>query len=72
MVHQHEDDPERKYLLTIVFPCSVNESRKYAWKNRTHFCEFGAMAVFLEMTPVLNLLFFWTNVVGKCTFTICC
>ncbi|KAG0027793.1 hypothetical protein BGZ81_005286 [Podila clonocystis] len=43
---------------------SVNESRKYAWKNRTHFCEFGTVAVFLEMTPVLNLLFFWTNVVG--------
>ncbi|KAG0341425.1 hypothetical protein BG000_009126 [Podila horticola] len=43
---------------------SVNESRKYAWKNRSHFCEFGAVAVFLEMTPVLNLLFFWTNVVG--------
>ncbi|KAG0251749.1 hypothetical protein BG011_007395 [Mortierella polycephala] len=43
---------------------SVNQSRKYAWKNRGDFCEFGAAAVFLEMIPVLNLLFFWTNVVG--------
>jgi hypothetical protein len=43
----------------------VNQSRKYAWKHRAEFCEFGAVAVLLEMTPVLNLLFFWTNVVGK-------
>ncbi|KAF9351302.1 hypothetical protein BGX26_010651 [Mortierella sp. AD094] len=43
---------------------SVNQSRKYGWKHRSEFCEFGAVAVFLEMTPVLNLLFFWTNVVG--------
>ncbi|KAG0366806.1 hypothetical protein BGZ54_004860 [Gamsiella multidivaricata] len=43
---------------------SVNQSRKYAWKRRSEFCEFGGVAVFLEMTPVLNLLFFWTNVVG--------
>ncbi|KAG0047489.1 hypothetical protein BGZ83_007459 [Gryganskiella cystojenkinii] len=43
---------------------TVNQSRKYAWKNKTDFCEFGGVAVFLEMTPVLNLLFFWTNVVG--------
>ncbi|KAI1321198.1 hypothetical protein EDD11_007764 [Mortierella claussenii] len=43
---------------------SVNQSRKYAWKHRSQYCEFGAVAVFLEMTPVLNLLFFWTNVVG--------
>lgn len=43
---------------------SVNQSRRYAWKNRTHYCEFGAVAVFLEMTPVLNLLFLWTNIVG--------
>ncbi|KAF9290678.1 hypothetical protein BGZ68_006393 [Mortierella alpina] len=43
---------------------SVNQSRKYAWRHRSEFCEFGAVAVFLEMTPVLNILFFWTNVVG--------
>ncbi|KAF9111671.1 hypothetical protein BGX27_004612 [Mortierella sp. AM989] len=43
---------------------SVNQSRKFGWKHRSEFCEFGAVAVFLEMTPVLNLLFFWTNVVG--------
>jgi len=43
---------------------TVNQSRKYAWKHKGEFCEFGAVAVFLEMTPVLNLLFFWTNVVG--------
>ncbi|KAF9352500.1 hypothetical protein BGX34_012118 [Mortierella sp. NVP85] len=42
----------------------VSQSRKYAWKHRAKFCEFGSVAVFLEMTPVLNLLFFWTNVVG--------
>ncbi|KAF9118432.1 hypothetical protein BGX30_004581 [Mortierella sp. GBA39] len=42
----------------------VNQSRKYAWKHRAEYCEFGAVAVLLEMTPVLNILFFWTNVVG--------
>ncbi|KAG0328554.1 hypothetical protein BGZ99_005033 [Dissophora globulifera] len=43
---------------------SVNQSRKYAWKHRTEFCEFGGVAVFLEMMPLINLLFFWTNIVG--------
>ncbi|KAG0221847.1 hypothetical protein BGW42_006735 [Actinomortierella wolfii] len=43
---------------------SVNQSRRYAWKHRTAYCEFGVVAVFLEMTPILNLFFFWTNVVG--------
>ncbi|KAF9167355.1 hypothetical protein DFQ27_002182 [Actinomortierella ambigua] len=43
---------------------SVSQSRRYAWKHRTAYCEFGAVAVFLEMTPILNLFFFWTNVVG--------
>ncbi|KAI8597033.1 hypothetical protein EDD21DRAFT_342817 [Dissophora ornata] len=43
---------------------SVNQSRRYAWKHRPEYCEFGAVAVFLEMTPLLNLLFFWTNIVG--------
>ncbi|KAF9914002.1 hypothetical protein BX616_009170, partial [Lobosporangium transversale] len=43
---------------------NVSQSRKYAWEHRVEYCEFGAVAVFLEMTPVLNLLFFWTNVVG--------
>ncbi|KAF8918023.1 hypothetical protein BGZ58_004941, partial [Dissophora ornata] len=42
---------------------SVNQSRRYAWKHRPEYCEFGAVAVFLEMTPLLNLLFFWTNIV---------
>jgi len=53
----------RSYCAFLYF--RVNQSRKYAWKHRAEFCEFGAVAVLLEMTPVLNLLFFWTNVVGE-------
>ncbi|KAF9992246.1 hypothetical protein BGZ80_007021 [Entomortierella chlamydospora] len=48
----------------IHYDVELCKMRKYGWKHRNEFCEFGAVAVFLEMTPVLNLLFFWTNVVG--------
>lgn len=43
---------------------SVSESRRYAWKNRSSYCSFGAVAVALELVPLFNLLFMWTNVVG--------
>lgn len=43
---------------------SVSESRRFAWRNRASYCNFGAVAVALELVPLFNLLFMWTNVVG--------
>ncbi|KAI8376263.1 uncharacterized protein BYT42DRAFT_573992 [Radiomyces spectabilis] len=43
---------------------SVSDSRRWAWKNKAAYCEFGAVAVALELIPLFNLLFMWTNVVG--------
>ncbi|KAI7879130.1 hypothetical protein K492DRAFT_164102 [Lichtheimia hyalospora FSU 10163] len=43
---------------------SVSDSRRYAWKNRSSYCSFGVVAVALEIVPLFNLLFMWTNVVG--------
>ncbi|KAG0099987.1 hypothetical protein BGZ93_004913 [Podila epicladia] len=40
---------------------SVLQSRKEAWERRS---EFGSVAVGLEMIPLANLLFLWTNIVG--------
>nr|CAG8476056.1 4431_t:CDS:2 [Entrophospora candida] len=48
---------------------SVNQSRKFAWRNREDYIEFGAIAVALELIPILNLVFFWTNVVGAALWT---
>ncbi|KAI9301903.1 hypothetical protein BJ944DRAFT_185999 [Cunninghamella echinulata] len=43
---------------------TVTESRKHAWHNKFTFCNFGAVAVALELIPIVNLLFMWTNIVG--------
>ncbi|KAI9470465.1 hypothetical protein BDB00DRAFT_862580 [Zychaea mexicana] len=43
---------------------SVSESRRYAWQNRGAYCSFGVVAVALELVPIFNLLFMWTNVVA--------
>ncbi|KAI1319270.1 hypothetical protein EDD11_004407 [Mortierella claussenii] len=43
---------------------SVSESRKQAWRRRREYTGFGSIAVALEMIPIANLLFMWTNIVG--------
>ena len=43
---------------------SVSDSRRYAWQNRGAYCSFGVVAVALELVPLFNLLFMWTNVVA--------
>ncbi|KAF9327360.1 hypothetical protein BG006_009315 [Podila minutissima] len=43
---------------------SVSQSRKEAWQRRKEFSGFGSVAVGLEMIPLANLLFMWTNIVG--------
>ncbi|RHZ81322.1 hypothetical protein Glove_121g83 [Diversispora epigaea] len=48
---------------------SVKEARHLAWKDRKDYTRFGAMCVFLQLFPGLNLLFIWTNVVGAALWT---
>ncbi|KAG0089670.1 hypothetical protein BGZ92_004402 [Podila epicladia] len=43
---------------------TVSQSRKEAWRRRKEFSGFGSVAVGLEMIPLANLLFMWTNIVG--------
>ncbi|KAG0364405.1 hypothetical protein BGZ54_007556 [Gamsiella multidivaricata] len=43
---------------------SVAQSRREAWKRRSEYSGFGSVAVALEMIPIANLLFMWTNIVG--------
>jgi hypothetical protein len=43
---------------------SVSESRRYAWQRKSEYATFGAVAVALELIPIFNLLFMWTNAVG--------
>lgn len=43
---------------------SVNDSKKFAWDHKSEYCRFGAVAVALELVPLFNMLFVWTNVVG--------
>ncbi|ORZ11913.1 hypothetical protein BCR42DRAFT_379581 [Absidia repens] len=43
---------------------TVTESRRHAWKHRFSYCNFGAVSVALELIPIANLLFMWTNIVG--------
>ncbi|KAF9933424.1 hypothetical protein FBU30_005458 [Linnemannia zychae] len=42
----------------------VSQSRREAWARKSEFTSFGAVAVGLEMIPIANLLFMWTNIVG--------
>lgn len=43
---------------------SVSDSRSFAWRHKGQYCNFGVVAVALELIPLFNLLFMWTNVVG--------
>ncbi|KAF9986491.1 hypothetical protein BGZ75_001752 [Mortierella antarctica] len=43
---------------------TVLQSRREAWQRRQEYTGFGAVGVGLEMIPVANLLFVWTNIVG--------
>jgi uncharacterized protein involved in cysteine biosynthesis len=43
---------------------SVSDSRSFAWRHKGQYCNFGVVAVALELVPLFNLLFMWTNVVG--------
>ncbi|KAG0255578.1 hypothetical protein BG011_005056 [Mortierella polycephala] len=43
---------------------SVLQSRREAWQRRSEYTGFGAIAVGLEMIPLANILFVWTNIVG--------
>ncbi|KAG0268303.1 hypothetical protein BGZ95_002508 [Linnemannia exigua] len=40
------------------------QSRREAWSRKAEYTSFGAVAVGLEMIPIANLLFMWTNIVG--------
>ncbi|KAG0289339.1 hypothetical protein BGZ96_007090 [Linnemannia gamsii] len=42
----------------------VSQSRREAWGRKSEYTSFGAVAVGLEMIPIANLLFMWTNIVG--------
>jgi uncharacterized protein involved in cysteine biosynthesis len=43
---------------------SIKQSLSFAWKNRGDYAMFGFVAVALELIPIANFIFFWTNVVG--------
>ncbi|KAF9896425.1 hypothetical protein BX616_007488, partial [Lobosporangium transversale] len=43
---------------------SVLQSRREAWQRRSDYTSFGAVAVGLEMIPIANIFFVWTNIVG--------
>jgi uncharacterized protein involved in cysteine biosynthesis len=47
---------------------SVSESRAFAWKYKSEYCQFGAVAVALELVPLFNLIFMWTNIVGAALY----
>lgn len=42
----------------------VGESYKSAVKNKWHYVSFGSVAFGLELIPVFNIFFMWTNIVG--------
>lgn len=42
----------------------VSESYKHAVNNKWKYANFGAIAFFLEILPVFNIFFTWTNIVG--------
>ncbi|KAI8367475.1 uncharacterized protein BYT42DRAFT_648511 [Radiomyces spectabilis] len=43
---------------------TAKESLRFAWNHRKSYCLFGTVAVALELVPVANLIFVWTNIVG--------
>jgi len=48
---------------------TVKQSRIFAWDHRKEYFSFGAVGVFLGLIPVLNLIFFWTTIVGAALWT---
>ncbi|KAG0767177.1 hypothetical protein G6F57_006306 [Rhizopus arrhizus] len=42
----------------------VSESYRQACKNKWNYANFGAVAFALELIPLFNFLFVWTNIVG--------
>uniref|UniRef100_A0A1D1YQD9 Regulator of rDNA transcription protein 8 n=1 Tax=Anthurium amnicola TaxID=1678845 RepID=A0A1D1YQD9_9ARAE len=49
---------------TEIKEWTVKQSLNFAWKNREDYSTFGFVAVALELIPIANFIFFWTNVVG--------
>ncbi|KAF9548920.1 hypothetical protein EC957_005272 [Mortierella hygrophila] len=43
---------------------TVLQSRREAWARRSEYSQFGSTAFGLQMIPLANLLFAWTNIVG--------
>ncbi|KAF9323036.1 hypothetical protein BGZ91_003873, partial [Linnemannia elongata] len=43
---------------------TILQSRREAWARRSEFSQFGSAAFGLQMVPLANLLFAWTNIVG--------
>ncbi|KAI8891100.1 hypothetical protein K501DRAFT_328225 [Backusella circina FSU 941] len=43
----------------------VSESSKKAWTDKWSYTHFGAVACLLELIPILNILFVWTNFIGS-------
>ncbi|KAI8099785.1 uncharacterized protein BX664DRAFT_322113 [Halteromyces radiatus] len=42
----------------------VRQSLRGAWSHRLAYINFGALQTFLELIPIANLIFMWTNIVG--------
>ncbi|KAG0203327.1 hypothetical protein BGX33_009169 [Mortierella sp. NVP41] len=43
---------------------TILQSRREAWERKSDFSHFGSTAFGLQMIPLANLLFAWTNIVG--------
>ncbi|KAG0310562.1 hypothetical protein BGZ97_012486 [Linnemannia gamsii] len=43
---------------------TILQSRREAWARKSEYSQFGSAAFGLQMVPLANLLFAWTNVVG--------
>jgi hypothetical protein len=42
----------------------VRDSYRRAWDHKGNYISFGSIAFALEMIPIFNILFIWTNVVA--------
>lgn len=42
----------------------VSESFKHALNNKLDYINFGAIAFALEVIPIANIFFTWTNIIG--------
>ncbi|CAG8733431.1 5904_t:CDS:2, partial [Racocetra fulgida] len=48
---------------------NVKQSIRFALKKHDDYVMFGMVAVALELVPLANFVFFWTNVVGAALWT---